>query len=170
MIVSPKALKVLDVGVLRVNSSLEFAEKLGLLHGALYQLVSMHRPVVGIFEKPFYGKNAMTTIRLAETRGALMAACARNQIEIKEITPAEVKKCVTGSGRADKSAVSQGLKALMQLDFQGLPPDAADAVGIAFSYCMQLKNFEQLSRTSKSLSNHFYRKLKPSISSPKASS
>ena len=166
LMISPRALKILDVGVLKISAPLSFVEKIGLLHGGLHNLVRLHQPEVGIFEKPFYGKNVATTIRLAETRGALMAACARERIDIEEITPAEVKKSVTGSGHADKDAVAQGLKSLLKFDLQDLPFDAADAVAIAFCYCMRMKTGPFVSRVSFS-NQKFYQRLKPSLVTPK---
>lgn len=166
LVVSPRELKILDAGVLKTAAPLSFPEKIGLLHGGLYHLVRIYQPLVGIFEKPFYGKNVSTTIRLAETRGALIAACTRQKIEIHEITPAEVKKSVTGSGQADKDTVALGLKSLLKFDLKDLPFDAADAVAIAFCYCMRLKSESFGARASVS-HQKFYQRLKPSLLSPK---
>ena len=162
IVASPRLLKVRDAGVFRVDPSLGFTEKLGLLHRALYHVVSIHQPSASIFEKPFYGKNVSTTIRLAETRGALMAACARERIEIHEITPAEVKKIVTGSGQADKNQVALGLKSLLQFDVKDLPYDAADAVAIAFSYCMRMTSIKDAQKDGFSRRT-FANRLMPSV-------
>lgn len=137
---NPRAFKIIDAGALKAPSVFDIGIRMGLMHQALHQLVVTHKPTVGIFEKPFFGKNASTTIRLAETRGALMAACSREKVKLQEITPAEVKKLITGSGRADKEMVVLALKSLINFDLQGLPFDVADAVAIALCYGMQLSH------------------------------
>jgi crossover junction endodeoxyribonuclease RuvC len=69
-----------------------------------------------------------------------MAACSREKVRLLEITPAEVKKLIAGSGRAEKESVALALKTLIDFDRQGLPYDVADAVAIALCYGMQLSH------------------------------
>jgi crossover junction endodeoxyribonuclease RuvC len=90
-----------------------------------------------------------------------MAACAREQVKLLEITPAEVKKLITGSGRAEKETVAQALKVLINFDRQDLPFDVADALAIALCYGMQLSpRWPQTTGPSLAL------RLKPSITRP----
>ena len=52
--------------------------------------------------------------------------------DLAEISPAEVKKAVTGSGRADKAQVQEMVKMLLGLK-KRLPEDASDAVAVAIT-------------------------------------
>lgn len=94
------------------------------------------RPSIYI-EKPFF--TAMTlarNIRTLEVIGLLKyAAYQRCNITAENITmlsPASIKKQVTGNGRADKAAVIQGVKDLFKQtrDFNS---HEADALAVAYS-------------------------------------
>lgn len=134
----PRDFQVIDAGVMRVSAELPLAERIGLLHVALHELLAEHRPQGCVMETPFCDKNANTAIKLGETRGALIAACARLGVKTYEITPAEVKKTITGNGRADKELVSQALKALIGFERGKLPHDVTDALAIGLCFGLRL--------------------------------
>ncbi len=135
---SPRDFVVIDAGVMRAPAELGTAERIGLLHEALHGLLAQHRPEACVMETPFCDKNPATAIKLGETRGAFIAACARLGIKTYEITPAEVKKTLTGNGRADKEIVSQALKALMGFDRGKLPHDVTDALAISLCFGLRI--------------------------------
>ncbi|MEZ4272893.1 MAG: crossover junction endodeoxyribonuclease RuvC [Myxococcota bacterium] len=76
---------------------------LGIADGldALIQRLSPHRVCV---EAVFHHKNSQSALRLGHARGAILLCLARAGLEVCEFTPAEIKRAVTGSGRADKGA------------------------------------------------------------------
>lgn len=137
--VLPTDFIVLDAGVLRISADIPHIERIGMLHEAVYELMTQHRPGVCVLEKAFHDKNASTAIKLGELRGCYVAASHRLGIEVKEITPAEVKKTVTGNGRSEKELVAAAVKTLLKFDRGTLPHDVTDAVAIALCYGLQLK-------------------------------
>ena len=66
-----------------------------------------------------------------------LAAAARRGLAIHEYTPQQVKKAVTGSGRADKAQIQQMVARVLALPE---PPqaDAADAVAVALCHAQHL--------------------------------
>jgi crossover junction endodeoxyribonuclease RuvC len=137
--VLPRDFQVLDAGVLRVDSEIPYVERIGMLHEAVHQLMEQHRPSVCVLEKAFHDKNASTSIKLGELRGCYIAACCRLGVDVKEITPAEVKKTLTGNGRSEKEGVALAIKTLMGFERGSLPHDVTDALAIALCYGLQLK-------------------------------
>jgi crossover junction endodeoxyribonuclease RuvC len=135
----PTDFRVLDAGVLRADPALGYAERIALLHGALHGLIARFEPVVCVLEKAFIDKNVSSAMRLGEVRGAFIAAAGRSDVAIAEITPAEVKKTLTGNGRADKEQISLTLKSLLGFERGALPHDVSDAVAIALCYGLRLK-------------------------------
>jgi crossover junction endodeoxyribonuclease RuvC len=137
---------VVDAGVLKVKATLGVPERLGLLHEALYGLLTStvngapgpSAPDVCVIERPFYDKNVATALTLGEVRGSFIAACARARVQVAELTPAEVKLAVAGNGRADKEAVSRALAALLGFDRGSLPLDATDALAIGLCWGLRL--------------------------------
>lgn len=132
----PSDFLILEAGVLRTDTKLGHDVRIGLLHGALHGLIERHSPHVCVLEKAFYDKNVSTAIKLGEVRGAFIAACGRSQVKTEEITPAEVKKTITGNGRAEKEQVALALKTLMGFDRGDLPHDVTDALAIALCFGM----------------------------------
>lgn len=137
--VAPRDLEIVEAGVFKVDAKLPYIERVGLLHATLFDLLSHFRPQVCVIEKAFFGANISSALKLGEIRGAFMAACARAEVAMAEITPAEVKKTVTGNGRAEKSEVAAALKALLGVELGNLPLDASDAIAMAFCFALGLK-------------------------------
>ena len=86
-------------------------------------------------ESPFLQRNVRSALALAEARGALLALLGRNSIDVRELSPATVKKTICGFGGADKEqvrrALSRTVPGIDDATLAGLPLDATDAIGIA---------------------------------------
>lgn len=136
--VMPRDFSVVEAGVLRADAALPYAQRIGLLHLALCELLTEHRPDVCVIERAFFDKNANSALKLGELRGAYIAACARSQVPVAELTPADVKKTIAGNGRADKEAIALALHGLLGFNRGSLPHDATDA--LALSLCHGLKS------------------------------
>jgi len=52
---------------------------------------------------PSQTKNPQSTLKLAQARGAVLAACGSQGLTVNEHSARLVKKSVTGTGGADKS-------------------------------------------------------------------
>lgn len=138
--VLPSDFKVVDAGVLRLTSEIPHLERIGMLHEAVFDLMSQLKPGVCVIEKAFHDKNAASAIKLGELRGCYVAACQRLAIPVKEITPAEVKKTITGNGRSEKEQVADAVKTLIGFNRGNLPFDVTDALAIALCFGLQLKS------------------------------
>lgn len=123
-------------GVLRPPTDGPFATRLLALRDGLLAVVDRERPEVTVVERVFSGVNPQSLISLGEARGALLVALAERGLPVFEITPAEIKKTVTGTGLAEKEQVRKMVGALLALPAQGrrLPLDAADAAAAALSH------------------------------------
>lgn len=93
-------------------------------------------------EKIYFVKNQKTGIQVAEARGVALLALRKRGVQILEFTPSEVKRAVTGSGRADKRAVALMLKRLVA----GMPDetvldDVTDALAVAVAASGRRRDF-----------------------------
>jgi crossover junction endodeoxyribonuclease RuvC len=136
-------LELVAQGRLSPPRGLAAAGRLAWLGEQLGELVAEWRPGVAVLERPFLGLNPRSLMVLAEARGALLAALAARQIEVREYSPAEVKSAVTGSGRADKGQVAR----MVALQLPAVPAaasaDATDALAVALCYA-QRRRLERL--------------------------
>ncbi|MGA7992908.1 MAG: crossover junction endodeoxyribonuclease RuvC [Thermoanaerobaculia bacterium] len=118
-------------GVLRPPASLPFAERLAFLHHALGVIITREAPQAAVVERVFAGVNAQSLIALGEARGVLLLALAEAGIPAAEITPAEVKRAVAGTGSAEKEQVRRMVASLLG---RRLALDAADAAAAALAH------------------------------------
>jgi crossover junction endodeoxyribonuclease RuvC len=111
-------------------------------------LIDEHKPDVMVVEGLIYVQNTKIASTLGQVRGVVVAAAARNGLEIYEYAPRKVKQAVTGLGGAGKTQVGHMVKALLGL--KEIPqPDAADALALAIchSQCcrgVQIKPLKQI--------------------------
>ena len=96
------------------------------------ELFTKHSPVSLTIEKLFFTERNKQKAWLVFTmRYMIMMLAYRHNITIYEISPLELKKHITGNGRAEKQLVKQVVQRLFGL--QDLPAyaDAADALWLA---------------------------------------
>jgi crossover junction endodeoxyribonuclease RuvC len=122
---------LVDAGVLRPPRTCTFAERLSFLHGALARIVAAGRPDAAAVERVFSGVNPQSLITLGEARGVLLLALVEAGIPTAEVTPAEIKRAVAGSGHAEKEQVRRMVAALLG---RRLALDAADAAAAALAH------------------------------------
>lgn len=133
----------LAVGRINCQRTMSQPARLAHLSREARELVQRWQPDVVVIETPFRGVNARSLIVLAEARGALVAAVALAEVEIREFSPAEVKVAVTGSGRADKLQVARMVRVLLKLDTEPLAADETDALAVALC-CAQRMRMDDL--------------------------
>lgn len=124
--------RMVDCGVIMAPSSRELPARLAIISEELGQLLERHRPDGAFLESIFHAKSARSALILGHARGVAMLACERAGLSVLEISPSEVKKAVSGSGRAEKSQVAEMIRVLLGLP-QVAQEDASDALAVAFA-------------------------------------
>jgi crossover junction endodeoxyribonuclease RuvC len=119
-------------GEIRTDPKAPLPERLLHLHDAVVAVIDAHAPDRAAAEEVFVNKNPQSTLKLAQARGAVLAACGRGGVIVSEHAPRLVKKAVTGTGGAEKQQVQAMLKVLLPgVEVAG--PDAADALAVAIA-------------------------------------
>lgn len=120
-------------------AALEFPERLAIVAKECARLLLRYYPDAVALEKLYITRNQKTAMRVAEVRGALIAAATKHHIPISEYTPSEVKVAVAGSGRADKRAIIKMLHALVKIEKKIELDDEYDAIGIAVTHLARVR-------------------------------
>ncbi len=108
------------------------AERLALLQAGVAQVIAQHCPSRAAAEEVFVNKNPQSTLKLAQARGAVLAACGAAGLQVNEHAARLVKKAVVGTGGADKHQIQAMLKVLLPgAVIAGA--DAADALAVAIA-------------------------------------
>lgn len=129
--VQGKKPEILDYGVIITPPKIPVGERLVMLRDDIQELIKQYSPSHLGIEQVFFSKNVTTAISVSHARGVVTEMCTRHGMEIHEFNPVEVKKHMTGDGRADKKHIQQMLNMEYGLTFMAKHDDAADAVAIA---------------------------------------
>lgn len=122
------------VGVIMTPTDSDLDARLLLLHSEITHWVQKYSPDVVAVERVFSQHNVRTVMGTAQAAGIALLVAAQNNIPVFMHTPSEVKAAVTGSGRANKSQVSQMVKRLLNLQEVPKPADSADALALAICH------------------------------------
>lgn len=105
-------------------------------------LLARYKPALVCVERLFFKQNVTNGITVAQARGVILLAAARQGLPIGEFSPTEAKTAVTGYGRADKHQMQEMTRILLGLEERPRPDDAADALALAI--CILQNRRDQL--------------------------
>lgn len=129
--------ELIGAGVWSTRPSDPLAGRLAALHAEARACMAEFAPDVVAVEAVFHGVNTRSLVVLGQARGALLAALGETAAPFLEMSPAEVKKAVTGRGGATKDQVAHMIAALLGPQsvaaLEGLPADASDALAVAIA-------------------------------------
>ena len=119
-------------GQVPTDAKAPMAQRLAHLQAALAEVIAAHRPDRAAAEEVFVNKNAQSTLKLAQARGCVLAACGAAGLDVNEHAARLVKKAVVGTGAADKRQV-QAMLAVLLPGVKIAGADAADALAVAIA-------------------------------------
>jgi crossover junction endodeoxyribonuclease RuvC len=131
--------RLLECGVVRTKATEALPVRLGTIFEGMSELFARHRPDAVAVEGLFHGRNARSALILGHARGVVLLAAHRAGLPVAEISPAEVKRAVTGSGAATKHQVAAMVMRLLRLAAPPAPADAADGVAIGLTHLLRLQ-------------------------------
>ncbi len=126
-----------DLGCIKVPRKNDFAWRLNYLYEASSDLFSQYRGALVVFEEIYSNlRYPYTSVLMGHARSVLFLAAHRSGCLIKTISPARVKKAITGRGNASKEQVRGVLGQVYQLRIEGsgYPLDVSDALAIGTAY------------------------------------
>ncbi|MDO8537100.1 MAG: crossover junction endodeoxyribonuclease RuvC, partial [bacterium] len=100
---------LLTSGLVSIRSMSD-AERLQELYHELQKLIKKWGPKLAAIEKLFFAKNVKTAIAVSQARGVAMLTTSLAELKVYEYTPLEIKKVITGDGKADKAQVQKMVK------------------------------------------------------------
>ena len=118
---------------LKLGQQASFHQRLGEVFTKVSELIDTYQPHEFAIEQIFMFRSPESSLKLAQARGAAIAAAVVKGLSVAEYMPAEVKKAVVGTGRADKVQVQHMVKRLLTLA-DDPPADGADAAAVALCH------------------------------------
>ena len=121
--------------------------RLKILFDGIGEVVQRYQPAIAVCEIVFVNVNPQATLMLGQARGCCLTALVANGMEVREYTALQLKKAVTGHGKAAKEQVQEMVRRLLQLP--GLPgKDAADALGLCITHAQVGRTLEAINKTT----------------------
>lgn len=119
-------------GIIRSSAQMSLSQRVFEIAKGLREVLADFRPQVMAVEQVFsFGRNPKTALQMAHVRGAILLVAAEHEIPVVHLSPTEVKRLLTGSGRASKQQIQHAVKNELRLKNVLEPHDVADASAIA---------------------------------------
>jgi crossover junction endodeoxyribonuclease RuvC len=119
-------------GQVKTDPAAPMAVRLATLAAGIAAVIAEYAPARAAAEEIYVNKNPQSTLKLAQARGAVLAACGAAELAVNEHAARLVKKAVTGTGGAEKVQVVAMVKVLLP-GVQIAGSDAADALAVAIA-------------------------------------
>lgn len=130
--------RALEAGTIRLRQGDSLSSRLAELFAQVTAVIEELKPDAVAVESVFsHSRQVRTAIIMGHGRGVILLAAERAGCELVELAPAEVKKSVTGNGRASKVQVQHAVASTLSLDMLPEPPDVADALAVAITAALR---------------------------------
>ena len=136
--ITPEGPRVAEAGVVRSSEGrvkAEFAERIKALYDGIVEVIDQWSPAAIAVEQLYaHYEHPRTAILMGHARGAFLLAGAQRGIPVLSYAATQVKKLITGHGRASKEQMQYTIMRELGLTAVPEPPDVADALGIALCH------------------------------------
>jgi crossover junction endodeoxyribonuclease RuvC len=131
-------MELMEAGLLRIAPG-TLQEQIVELAEGMDLLLKKTPPDEVAIEDIFYAFNPKTVLKLAQFRGALSLKILQEVGNFHEYTPLQVKKALTGNGKAAKEQVAYMVRRLLGIRREIKPLDITDAMAIAITHTQRIR-------------------------------
>lgn len=131
---------LLDCGVIRTKPTDPIDERLHKIHRGCSDVIEFHSPNVAAIESIFVNTNPRSSLKLESARGAIILTMAIAGLQVREYSSTQVKRAVTGFGRAEKGDVAQMVQRILNIECDKMAADAFDAIAIALCHAHSMQS------------------------------
>ena len=123
---------MLEGGIIRSTPKLSLAQRVFEIGSGLREVLAEFKPEIMAIEQVFStGNYPKTALLMAHARGAILMTAAEFEVPVVHYTPTQIKRQLTGSGRASKEQIQFAVKNELSLKEILEPNDVADASAVA---------------------------------------
>jgi crossover junction endodeoxyribonuclease RuvC len=128
--------RLVEAGVVRGKAGGSLAERVQEIHAGVADVIESLKPdVLAIEELYAHYERPTTAILMGHARGVIVLAAAQAGIAVEHYAATNIKKTLTGNGRAAKWQIQEAIRRELNLPQLPEPPDVADALAIALCHC-----------------------------------
>ena len=131
-----RTLRLVEAGLIKIKER-ELQHQIVELVEGLDLVIQAHTIDEVAIEDIFYAFNPKTVLKLAQFRGALSLKILQELGNFAEYTPLQVKKSLTGNGKAAKEQVAFMVKKILKIQKEIKPLDITDAMAVAITHAQR---------------------------------
>ena len=131
-----------EAGVIRTadDDATDMATKVLSVYNGVVEIIAQFKPEAMAVEQLYaHYDHPRTAILMGHARGVIFLAAAEAKIPVLSYASTQVKKIITGNGRASKEQVQRTIQRELGLATLPDPPDVADALAVALCHYYQNK-------------------------------
>lgn len=132
-IVNAQSMTLIHAGTLNISHGIQLPERLKSIYQMLTEIIELYKPSEMALEKAFAGKKIPSSFVLSYVRAIAILVAAQNEIPVYEYSSTEIKKALTGYGRAHKIQVKSMVKNFLNLN-RRISYDCSDALAVAICH------------------------------------
>lgn len=134
--------RLVEAGIVRGKTRGSVAARVQEIYDGISDVIASLQPEVLAMEKLYAHYDRPTTaILMGHARGVICLAAAEAEISVEDYASTQVKKTLTGNGRAPKAQMQRAIQLELGLSSLPEPADVADALAIAFChFCTSCKS------------------------------
>ena len=133
--VSGDSVSVVEAGVIRSKRTDDLGTRLPSIHEGITDVISTLAPdCISLEELYSHYERPQTAIIMGHARGVICLAAAQANMPVNSYAATQIKKVLTGNGRAPKNQVQLAVTRHLNLDQIPEPPDVADSLAIALCH------------------------------------
>lgn len=136
------SLILLKAGLITTSAKLSLPERLVRINLDLNKIIKQCQPEIVAIEKLYFFKNLKTAFSVGQAWGVITYTVAKQNLQILELTPLQIKQTVTGYGQASKKQVQLMLKKIFKQDSMPSQDDTADAIACGFCATHYIKKLK----------------------------
>lgn len=134
-------LEIVEAGVIRSIRSQSLEQRLQSIYDGVVDVIKSFSPdVLAIEELYSHYERPTTAILMGHARGVLCLAAAQHGLPVCHYAATQIKRMLTGNGRASKPQVQLAVTRQLNLSTVPDPPDVADALAIAMCHHFLSRN------------------------------
>ncbi len=127
--------QLLEAGVVRGGRRTLLEQRLKNIHDGVSEVIRQHRPMaIAVEELYSHYRMPRTAILMGHARGVICLAAAQHETPVYHYAATQIKKVLTGNGRATKQQMQNAICREFGLATPPEPADVADALAIALCH------------------------------------
>ncbi len=132
---SSKGPVLCEGGIIRSTQDSNLATRVHEIGSGIQEVIQEFQPDIMVIEQVFTTpKFPKSSIIMAHARGAIIYVAHAAGVPVVHYTPTQIKRLITGSGRASKEQMQHAIKTELRLKTILEPNDVADAFAAALCH------------------------------------